>query len=59
MITTLYIFHLDFARFFCQLITDVGLSTMIGSREQIQRKVVQLVLHNVVKGGWKVALHSK
>jgi hypothetical protein len=59
MITTLYIFHLDFARFFYQLITDVGLSTMIGSREQIQRKVVQLVLHNVVKGGWKVALHSK
>ncbi len=24
---------------------------MIESREQIQRKVVQLVLHNVVKGG--------
>jgi hypothetical protein len=29
------------------------------SREQIQRKVVQLVLHNVVKGGWNVALHSR
>jgi ABC-type antimicrobial peptide transport system ATPase subunit len=32
---------------------------MIESKEQIQRKVVQLVLHNVVKGGWKVALHSR
>jgi hypothetical protein len=31
---------------------------MIENREQIQRKVVQLVLHNVVKGGWKVALHN-
>jgi hypothetical protein len=59
MITILYILHLDFARFFCQLIADMGLSTMIESKEQIQRKVVQLVLHNVVKGGWKVALHSK
>jgi hypothetical protein len=28
---------------------------MIESIEQIQKKVVQLVLHNVVKGGWKVA----
>jgi hypothetical protein len=36
----------------------MGLSTMIESKEQIQRKVVQLVLHNVVKGGWKVALHN-
>jgi hypothetical protein len=32
---------------------------MIESREQIQRKVVQLVLHNVVKGGLKVAFHSR
>jgi hypothetical protein len=37
----------------------MGLSTMIESRKQIQRKVVQLVLHNVVKGGWKVTLHSR
>jgi hypothetical protein len=59
MITILYILHLDFARFFCQLITNMGLSTMIKSREQIQRKVVQLVLHNVVQGGWKVALHNR
>jgi hypothetical protein len=46
MITILYILHLDSARFFCQLITNMGLSTMIESREQIQRKVVQLDLHN-------------
>jgi hypothetical protein len=59
MIIILYILHLHFARFFCQLITDMGLSTMIENREQIQRNVVQLVLHNVVKGGWKVALHSR
>jgi ABC-type antimicrobial peptide transport system ATPase subunit len=32
---------------------------MIESREQIQKKVVQLILHNMVKGGWKVALHSR
>ncbi len=31
---------------------------MIENKEQIQKKVVQLVLHNVVKGGWKVALHN-
>jgi len=37
----------------------MGLSTMIESREQIQIKVVQLVLHSMVKGGWKVALHSR
>ncbi len=42
----------------CFQITDMGLSSMIENREKIQRKVVQLVLHNVVKGGWKVALHS-
>jgi hypothetical protein len=59
MITILYILHLDSARFFCQLITNMGLSTMIENREQIQRKVIQLVLHNVVKGGWKVALHNR
>jgi hypothetical protein len=45
--------------YICFQITDMGLSTMIKSREQIQRKVVQLVLHNLVKGGWKVALHSR
>jgi hypothetical protein len=45
--------------YICFQITDMGLSTMIESRKQIQRKVVQLVLHNVVKGGWKVALHNK
>jgi hypothetical protein len=45
--------------YICFQITDMGLSTMIESREQIQRKDVQLVLHNVVKGGWKVALHIK
>jgi len=38
---------------------NTPLSAMIESREQIQKKVVQLVLHKVVKGGWKVALHSK
>ncbi len=43
----------------CFQIIDMGLSTMIKSREQIQRKVVQLVLHNVVKGVWKVALHNR
>jgi hypothetical protein len=59
MITILYILHFDVVRFFCQLIIDMGQSTMIESREQIQRKVVQLILHNVVKGGWKVALHNK
>jgi hypothetical protein len=32
---------------------------MIESKKQIQRKVVQLVFHNMVKGGWKVALHNK
>jgi hypothetical protein len=47
-------------RYICFQITDMGLSTTIDSREQIQRKVVQLVLHNMVKGGWwKVALHNK
>ncbi len=56
MIIILYILHLDFARFFCQLIIDMGLSTMIESKEKIQRKVVELVFHNVVKGGWKVTL---
>jgi hypothetical protein len=30
----------------------------IENKEKIQKKVIQLVLHNVVKGGWKVALHS-
>jgi hypothetical protein len=35
----------------CFQIIDVGLSSMIENREQIQRTVVQLVLHNVVKGG--------
>jgi ABC-type antimicrobial peptide transport system ATPase subunit len=43
----------------CFQITNMGLSTMIESRKQIQRKVVQLVIHNVVKGGWKVAFHSR
>ncbi len=43
----------------CFQITDMGLSTMNESKEQIQRKVVQLVLHNVVKGGWNVTLHSR
>ncbi len=43
----------------CFQITNMGLSTMNESREQIQRKVVQLVLHNVVKGGWNVALHNR
>jgi hypothetical protein len=42
--------------YICVQITNMGLSTMIESREQIQRKVVQLVIHNVVKGVWKVAL---
>jgi hypothetical protein len=42
----------------CFPITNMGLSSMIENREQIQRKVVQLVFHNVVKGGWKVALHN-
>jgi ABC-type antimicrobial peptide transport system ATPase subunit len=37
----------------------MGLSTMIESREQIQKKVVQLVTHNMVKGGWKVAFHNR
>jgi hypothetical protein len=47
-------------RYICFQITDMGLSTTIDSKEQIQKKVVQLVLHNVVKGGWwKVALHNK
>jgi ABC-type antimicrobial peptide transport system ATPase subunit len=32
---------------------------MIESREQIQRKVVQLVIHNMVKGGWKVAFRNR
>jgi hypothetical protein len=37
----------------------MGLNTMFESREQIQRKVIQLVTHNMVKGGWKVAFHSR
>jgi hypothetical protein len=45
--------------YICFQINDMGLSTMIESRKQIQRKVVQLVLHNLVKGGWKVALHGR
>jgi hypothetical protein len=45
--------------YICFQIADIGLSTMIESRKQIQIKVVQLVLHNMVKGGWKVTLHSR
>jgi hypothetical protein len=45
--------------YICFQSIDMGLNTMIESKKQIQRKVVQLVLHNVVKGGWKVALHNK
>jgi hypothetical protein len=45
--------------YICFQIIDMGLCTMIKSIEQIQKKVVQLVFHNVVKGGWKVALHNK
>jgi len=43
----------------CFQITNMGLSTMFESREQIQRKVVQLVIHNMVKGGWKVTFHNR
>jgi hypothetical protein len=44
--------------YICFQIIDMGLNTIIESIEQIQIKIVQLVLHNVVKGGWKVALHN-
>jgi hypothetical protein len=43
---------------FVQII-DMGLNTMIKSWEQIQRKVIQLFFHNMVKGGWKVTLHDR
>ncbi len=45
--------------YICFQIIDMGLSTIIESIEQIQIKIVELVLHNVVKGGWKVAFHNR